>query len=94
MRQLFYIFREILSNIEKHAQASQVTIEMLWEAGHLKLLVGDNGKGFDVNEAQFGGHYGLKFMRERVQVLNGSLTLQSDPKLGTHVAVLIPYETS
>ena len=94
MRQLFYIFREILSNIEKHAGASLVNIEMIWEADHLKLMVCDNGQGFDVDAVQFGSHYGLKFMRERVQVLNGSLTLRSDPEAGTSLAVLIPYETS
>ncbi|HEU0295094.1 MAG TPA: PAS domain S-box protein [Anaerolineales bacterium] len=94
MRQLFYIFREILNNIEKHATASQVTIEMIWAADHLKLIVSDNGQGFDVNQVQFGSHYGLKFLRERVELLNGSLTLRSEPGSGTNVAVLIPYETS
>jgi len=92
MRQLFYIFREILNNIEKHAGASQVRIEMLWDVEHLELIVSDNGRGFDVNAVQFGGHYGLKFMRERVELLNGSLALRSDPESGTNVAVLIPYE--
>jgi PAS domain S-box-containing protein len=94
MRQLFYMFREILNNIEKHAHASQVTIEMIWAADHLKLIVSDNGQGFDVNQVQFGSHYGLKFLRERVELLNGSLTLRSEPGSGTHVAILIPYETS
>ena len=94
MRQLFYIFREILNNIEKHANASQVAIEMTWAADHLQLIVSDNGRGFDVNQLQFGSHYGLKFLRERVELLNGSLTLRSEPGSGTNVAVSIPYETS
>jgi PAS domain S-box-containing protein len=93
IRQLFYIFREILNNIEKHAHASQVTIEMLWAADALSLLVSDNGKGFNVNQISFGGHYGLKFMRERVDLLNGSLTVTSGDS-GTNIAVQIPYETS
>lgn len=94
MRQLFYIFREVLNNIEKHANASQVTMEMIWEVNHLKLIVSDNGRGFDVNQIQFGSHYGLKFMRERVELLNGSLTIRSDSQSGTNVLVLIPYEQS
>jgi PAS domain S-box-containing protein len=94
MRQLFYTFRELLNNVEKHAHASQVTIEMIWAADHLKLIVSDNGRGFDVNQIQFGTHYGLKFLRERVKLLNGSLALRSEPGSGTHVAILIPYETS
>jgi len=93
MRQLFYIFREILNNIEKHAQASQVTIEMHWDADALHLVVGDNGHGFDVNQIPFGSHYGLKFMRERVDLLNGVLTVNSND-MGTNIVVQIPYETS
>ena len=93
MRQLFYIFREILNNIEKHADATQVTIEMFWDVDALNLLVSDNGKGFDVNHIQFGSHYGLKFMRERADLLNGLLTVDSG-ETGTNVAVQIPYETS
>jgi PAS domain S-box-containing protein len=94
LRQLFYIFREILSNIEKHAGASRVTIEMTWAVDHLQLIVSDNGKGFDVNQVQVGSHYGLRFLRERAELLNGSLTLRSERGSGTHVAVLVPYETS
>jgi PAS domain S-box-containing protein len=94
MRQLFYIFREVLNNIEKHAHASQVTIEMTWAVDHLKLIVSDNGQGFDVNQVQVGSHYGLRFLRERAELLNGVLTLRSEPGSGAQVAVLIPYETS
>jgi signal transduction histidine kinase len=93
MRQLFYIFREILSNIEKHAWASQVPIEMIWAEDHLRLNISDNGRGFDVNQIQFGSHYGLRFLRERVELLSGTFTLRSEPGSGTNVVVLIPYET-
>jgi signal transduction histidine kinase len=47
MRQLFYIFREILNNIEKHARASQVSMEMTWDEHDLTFVVFDNGEGFD-----------------------------------------------
>lgn len=92
MRQLFYIFREILNNIEKHAHASQVDIEMRWNFDHINLIVSDNGEGFDSQQIQFGGHYGLKFMRERVELLNGSITVHSGIGSGTKVEVQIPYE--
>jgi signal transduction histidine kinase len=92
MRQIFYIFREILSNIEKHADASRLTMEMLWDLDHLNLIVIDNGKGFDVNQIQFGSHYGLKFMKERVELLNGSLAIHSTIGAGTKVVVQVPYE--
>ena len=94
MRQLFYVFREILNNIEKHANATQVTLEMIWEPDYLNLAVIDNGKGFEVDQVQFGSHYGLKFMRERVDLLNGSLAVHSAIGSGTKVIVKIPYEQS
>ena len=92
LRQIFYIFREILNNIEKHANASEVNMQMSWAADHLNLVVADNGQGFDLNQLQFGSHYGLRFMRERVKLLNGSLDLHSTVGQGTRVTVLIPYE--
>ena len=94
LRQMFYIFREILSNIEKHANASQVHMEMLWDAHHLHLLVHDNGQGFDVNQIQFGGHYGLKFLKERAELLNGSFEINSTIGSGTQILVQVPYEQS
>lgn len=94
MRQLFYIFREILNNIEKHACARHVNIDIVWDVDHLEMVVSDDGQGFDENDVHFSGHYGLRFMRQRVELLNGSLMLHSQPGSGTKVAVLIPYETS
>jgi len=92
MRQLFYMFREILNNIEKHADATHVWIEMTWDADCLHLKVSDNGKGFEMSEVHFGGHYGLKFMRERVDLLNGELQVHSTVGEGTQVIVKVPCE--
>jgi len=92
MRQLFYIFREALTNIEKHAQAPHVWISISWDAGCLCLTVRDNGKGFDPFNPHYGGHYGLKFMKERAELLNGSLTIQSAVGSGTKLEVRVPYE--
>ena len=92
MRQLFYIFREALTNIEKHAQASQVSIIIDWDENCLSLLVSDNGRGFDPLNIQYGSHYGLKFMRERAELLNGSLHVDSTIGSGTKLMVQVPYE--
>jgi len=92
MRQLFYIFREALTNIEKHAQASQVSIRIIWDEDRLSLAVSDDGGGFDPLNVQYGSHYGLKFMRERVELLNGSLDVQSTVGSGTKLVVQVPYE--
>jgi two-component system nitrate/nitrite sensor histidine kinase NarX len=92
MRQLFYIFRETLNNIEKHSNASEVSIEMAWGQECLNLDVFDNGNGFDPDISRYGGHYGLRFMRERAELLNGSLRIQSDFGSGTHIALEVPYQ--
>lgn len=92
MRQLFYIFREALTNIEKHAQAGSVSIRIDWDKNCLDLAVSDNGKGFDPLSTQYGNHYGLKFMRERAEVLNGSLDITSVAGSGTKLIVRVPYE--
>ena len=92
MRHLFYVFREILNNIEKHARASEVSIEMCWDREYLNLMVLDNGSGFDLDKVQYGSHYGLKFMRERVELLNGSLLIRSAAGTGTNIILQVPYE--
>ena len=90
MRQLFYIFREALSNIEKHSRADQAHVEICWEDGVLRLAITDNGQGFDPSHSMAGGHYGLKFMRERAEMMNGSFQLASEPGGGTRIAVSVP----
>ena len=94
MRQLFYIYREILNNIEKHANASNATIEVLWSDDHLALVVFDDGCGFEpINNIQHTGHYGLKFMRERVKLLDGTFVVKSAPGAGTNIVIHVPFET-
>jgi len=92
MRQLFYIFREILNNIEKHADASQVSMAMTWASEALNLVIIDNGKGFELDNVQYGSHYGLRFMRERVELLNGSIIIRSEGGSGTKIILQVPYE--
>lgn len=92
MRQLFYIFREILSNIEKHSNASRIVIDMTWEQDCLNLVVCDNGSGFDMEKVPYGSHYGLKFMRERAELLNGFFSIRSATGAGTSIQLQVPYE--
>jgi PAS domain S-box-containing protein len=92
MRQLFYVFREALNNIEKHANASQIFIKMLWDKDCLTLLLLDNGCGFDTTSLQDHGHYGLKFMRERIEQMKGSISIDSVIGTGTNITVSVPYE--
>ncbi len=92
MRQLFYVFREALTNVEKHARAERVWIGIVWGDPGLCLTISDDGMGFDPSADQNGSHYGLKFMKERTQLLNGALEIQSAPGSGTKLTVQVPYE--
>ena len=92
MRQLFYIFREALNNIEKYANPNRVIGEFGWDENALTLVIEDNGSGFDLNQNQLRDHYGIKFMKERASRINGSLTIQSAPGMGTKIAAHMPYE--
>ena len=93
MRQLFYVYREALSNIEKHANAKHVFIEMNWEKDQLVLSIRDDGHGFNPESIQYVNHYGLKFMKERVEMLEGKLTLKSEPGGGTTITLHMPYDS-
>ena len=92
MRQLFFVFREALNNIEKHANATHVSVKIIWSAEHLLFTVSDNGNGFDPSKIEYGGHFGLKFMRERVEMLNGLINIQSRIGAGTSIEIQVPYE--
>jgi signal transduction histidine kinase len=92
MRQLFYIFRESLTNVEKHAQASRVAVQICWEENDLRMYVEDDGRGFDLLDTPSGSHYGLKFMRERAELLKGSLSIHSAVGSGTKLEACVPYE--
>ncbi len=92
MRQLFYVFREALNNIEKHACATLVSIRIIWNDTHLIFAVSDNGHGFDISNIPYSSHYGLKFMRDRVELLNGSMEIRSAIGAGTNIVMQVPYE--
>lgn len=92
MRQLFYIFREALTNVEKHAQAKRVAVHICWDDDCLRLSVEDDGRGFDPLSTPPGSHYGLKFMRERAELLNAMLTIHSAVGSGTKIEARVSYE--
>jgi len=92
VHQLFFVFREALSNIEKHANASLVEVGLNWNEDDLALVVADNGIGFQIDDLNPSNHYGLRFMRERIETLNGVFEVQSEIKVGTTIEISLPYE--
>jgi signal transduction histidine kinase len=90
---LFRIAQEALNNVKKHAEATEVVINVEFSDGTAEMVVHDNGKGFTlpapVEELATSGHLGLIGMRERARLLGGTLTIQSQPQLGTKVVVTV-----
>ena len=86
---MFRIAQEALANVEKHAEATQVTIS--WQcAGHAALLdIADNGKGFPIGHVGRLDSYGIIGMRERAASIGATLQVDSDPGAGTRVRCLL-----
>jgi two-component system sensor histidine kinase DegS len=94
---LFRVIQELLSNIKRHAQATQVTLTVVYnpeESHTLRAYVSDNGCGFVPGE-QSGSGMGLTGVRERIQQLDGQLHIESQPGKGTRFQIQIPiHETA
>lgn len=88
---LFQIAQETLTNVAKHAQATQVWITLELTGNQLTMKIRDNGTGFDMQSVLAGnsvGHWGIQIMHERIQALVGaSLHVTSTPGEGTMVLV-------
>jgi signal transduction histidine kinase len=89
---LLRIAQEAVTNVLKHAGASQIWIKLHMEARKLHLRIIDNGRGFDQQDvfASRAGHFGVLGMRERAERLGGELRLDSHPGEGTEVEVKVP----
>lgn len=85
---LYCIVRECLTNIQRHASATQIGIAFSQPENLILVEISDDGRGFDPQEA--GGGFGLSGMKERVEFLGGSLAIQSSPGVGTKIKVSVP----
>jgi len=83
----YRIAQECLSNAARHAGASRVLVEVAQDNGTLRVRVTDDGGGFDLDNEAAG--FGLRGMRERVDLLDGELQIDSQPP-GTQVTALLP----
>jgi len=82
--------QEAVTNAVKHAKATEIAIIGEPFQGRLKLLIQDNGQGFDVETADSPatGHFGLAGMRERMGRIGGAVVVESAPGHGTVVMVI------
>jgi signal transduction histidine kinase len=86
--QLFRIIQECLTNVMKHAQASEVSVVLTRDAKRIELVVSDNGNGLATQGKSQG--FGIRGMQERVESMHGTVNLQSQPGKGTSLQVSIP----
>jgi NarL family two-component system sensor histidine kinase YdfH len=88
------IVAEGLTNVARHAQASQVRVRIAQQDHGLVIEVQDNGTGFDPAAMTQQGHYGLLGLRERARLLGGQFSLTSAPGEGTTLRLLLPIDRS
>jgi len=84
-RDIVLVYKEILSNIVRHAEAGKVEIRVGATAGRFQMVISDNGKGFDASLPQSGN--GLSTMRRRAQQLGGTIDIRSAPGNGTLITL-------
>jgi nitrate/nitrite-specific signal transduction histidine kinase len=90
-RQILFIFREIIANIERHASAKEVRINLSWEKEWLALKVQDDGRGFDPQVWKLPGHLGMNIINERATEIGGEFKVRSELELGTEVLLIVPH---
>lgn len=88
---IFRVVQESLTNIAKHAKASQVEINMTFSATQVSVTIQDNGQGFDPGDlSRHRNRFGLLGMRERVLALHGQIDITSNAAEGTCIAIEVP----
>ncbi len=91
---IYYMVREALTNIRKHAQASRITLFLFKLEEQLHIGIGDNGIGMPISSSSSpspaGYRQGLIGLRERAALLDGLVTIESRPGEGTQIDIVIP----
>src|SRR5437016_2906459 len=85
---LLRIGQEVLTNVLRHARASEFKVLLVFDSSEIRLDLRDNGCGFDPQRKHEG--FGLQGMRERAEGMGGRLTIQSAPGKGTAISIVLP----
>ena len=92
---IYRIAQESLNNVARHANATEVEVELICDEGMISLSIRDNGIGFDVLQvSQARERLGLLGMRERLRLVQGTLEVITEPERGTHIEVRVPFPGS
>ena len=87
---IFRIVQEALTNIARHAEASNVTITLYRINGEVLLTIRDDGRGIAASDMEKAQSLGLVGMRERVWAMDGDITINSDEPPGTRIDIVLP----
>ena len=92
--QLLRIAQEALTNVRRHAMASEVEVKLENTTESLEMMVKDNGQGFNLLDLEKSppGYHGLNIIRERAEGLGGSVNILTAPEEGTEIRVSLPVE--
>ncbi len=93
---IYRIVQEALSNVKKHAEAENISIDLAITRENIILEIADDGRGFDMETLKtkkpdrLKGGYGLEGIRERVEVVRGNMSIHSAPGKGTRLILSMP----
>ena len=90
----YQVAREAIRNAIRHSQATNVWVSLQREDTDMRLIVQDDGRGFQQGTANRDEHFGLQLMQERVELAGGIFHIESEPGLGTQLVARFPAETS
>jgi signal transduction histidine kinase len=92
-RKIALILREALNNLQLHARAKAVSVELFWDEICLTITVEDDGVGFAPSEVLDFGHLGIQIMKQRSEEIKGTLEIISASGQGTKVILQCPLDT-
>lgn len=87
---IYRIVQEVLNNMVKHAQASQINLEVTQQEHNLTIGIKDNGNGFDTSQIKKSKGLGWKNIAARVNMLDGKMKVRSEQLTGTQIEITIP----
>lgn len=90
---IYRVVQECMTNIVKHAEATKVILKTKVENSRYYICISDNGKGFVETELEEkNNHFGLSLVQERINMLGGNITINSEIGMGTKIEMYIPLE--
>jgi signal transduction histidine kinase len=87
---IYRVIQECVQNVLKHANATKLDVAMINENNEIDVTIEDNGVGFNTNDADLTESNGIKNIRSRIEYLNGTLDINSNPGKGAMIALYIP----